>query len=182
MNVIHLLALGHADRNLIEGLALPLRKTFGVDVRVIDPAWNISASYDDERGQYNSSAILSSLIDNHPSSVLPSGTILGITGEDLFIPILTYVFGEAVLDGNVAVVSYHRLQTERYGLPPDPALLADRLWKEALHEIGHTFGLVHCQSLDCVMHTSTYAEDIDLKGNDFCVDCRRELPVSQGQP
>lgn len=175
MNAIHLLSLGNADRTLVEGLAPLLRRTFGVNVHVLDVAWNITPSYDDERAQYNSSTILSSLIDHHPSPRLPSGTILGITSEDLFIPILTYVFGEAELNGNVAVVSYHRLQSERYGLPPNPALLAARLWKETLHELGHTYGLVHCRSLECVMHTSTYAEDIDLKGGDFCADCWQEL-------
>jgi archaemetzincin len=95
--------------------------------------------------------------------------------EDLFIPILTFVFGEAELGGSVAVMSYHRLQNELYGLPPDRDLLAARTAKEALHELGHAYGLVHCPDIDCVMHTSTDVEAVDLKGTDFCSTCRGTL-------
>jgi predicted Zn-dependent protease len=54
---------------------------------------------------------------------------------------------------------------------PDDALLLDRLDKEATHELGHTFGLVHCIDPMCVMHASTYAEEIDFKGAEFCLQC-----------
>jgi archaemetzincin len=101
--------------------------------------------------------------------------ILGVLGEDLFIPILTYVFGEAQLGGRVAVVSYHRLQSERYGLAPDRGLLHERLLKESLHELGHLGGLIHCSDLECVMHISTYVEDIDMKPAAFCSSCRAML-------
>jgi archaemetzincin len=59
-----------------------------------------------------------------------------------------------------------------YGLPPDPGLLAARLEKEAIHEVGHTLGLVHCTDGACVMHASTYVEEIDLKDAQFCASCR----------
>ena len=64
--------------------------------------------------------------------------LLGITQLDLYIPILTFVFGEAQLGGASAVVSYHRLQQEFYGLPQDRDLLANRLLIESVHELGHT--------------------------------------------
>jgi archaemetzincin len=108
--------------------------------------------------------------------------VLAVSGEDLFIPILTYVFGEAQLGGEFAVVSYHRLQPERYGLAADRNLLLDRLFKESLHELGHTYGLVHCQDQDCVMRTSTYAEDIDLKGGSFCRRCQAALGLARQHP
>jgi archaemetzincin len=96
---------------------------------------------------------------------------LGVAGVDLFIPILTYVFGEAQLEGTAAVVSTYRLDNAIYGLPKDDGLLLDRLTKEATHELGHTFGLLHCQRGHCVMHSSTYAEDVDLKSPQFCASC-----------
>jgi archaemetzincin len=98
-----------------------------------------------------------------------------VVDEDLFIPILTYVFGEAQLNGRVAVISSHRLLNERYGLPADPGLAFDRLLKEAVHELGHVFGLLHCQDRECAMHISTYVEDIDLKSAALCTPCRRQL-------
>ena len=91
---------------------------------------------------------------------------------DLFTPVLTYVFGEAQLEGRAAVVSCHRLRSEAYGLPPNPRLLYDRLHKEAVHELGHTFGLLHCSSVGCVMRASRYSEEIELKEAAFCERCR----------
>ena len=90
---------------------------------------------------------------------------------DLYVPVLTYVFGEAQLDGKAAVVSTHRLRDELYGLPQNPQKLRERLEKEAVHELGHTFGLIHCPKPNCVMYTSTYAEEIDFKPMNFCETC-----------
>jgi archaemetzincin len=101
--------------------------------------------------------------------------MLALVPFDLFIPILTYVFGEAEVGGNVAVVSYYRLAPERYGLPPDGALLAERLVKEVIHELGHVFSLIHCATQSCVMHSSSYVEQIDLKESSFCRVCAAEL-------
>lgn len=170
MSPIHLLSLGNADPRIIEGLRQPLHDVFDVPVEVMEKRLDIEEFYDDARGQYNSTSILHRLRDENSPSKL-----LAILNGDLYIPILTYVFGEAELGGNAAVISYHRLQNERYGLPPDPLLLMRRIRKEAVHELGHAFGLRHCLSLECVMHTSTYVGDIDLKGEHFCPDCHAQL-------
>ena len=90
-------------------------------------------------------------------------------------PVLTYVFGEAQLGGRAAVVSLHRLDDELYGLPPNPKRLFQRLVKEAVHELGHTFDLVHCHEDGCVMASSTYVEEIDLKSERFCASCRASV-------
>jgi archaemetzincin len=128
--------------------------------------------YDPGRRQYNSSQILLQLIHSAPADAFK---ILGITEVDLFIPILTYVFGEAQLDGVGAVVSMHRLHNRLYGLPDNDRLLRDRLNKEAIHELGHTFGLRHCTTPGCVLSPSTYVEDIDQKSDQICHECRSHL-------
>ena len=97
--------------------------------------------------------------------------LLGITQLDLYIPILTFVFGEAQLGGNAAVVSYHRLEQQFYGLPPDRDLLANRLLVESVHELGHTLRLTHCQDYQCAMAPSHAVEWIDIKDSGFCEDC-----------
>ena len=109
-----------------------------------------------------------------------SGRVLCVIGVDLFAPVLTYVFGEAQLDGRAAVVSIHRLRSELYGLPADDDLLSRRLEKEALHELGHTYGLLHCRLQSCVMHASTYVEEIDLKSAAFCDACARRIRDPRG--
>ena len=100
---------------------------------------------------------------------------MAVTTVDLYVPVLTYVFGEAQLDGKAAVVSTHRLRDELYGLPKNPQRLRERLEKEAVHELGHTFGLIHCHEPNCVMYTSTYAEEIDFKSTYFCETCCSSL-------
>ena len=95
-----------------------------------------------------------------------------MTDKDLCIPILTYVFGEAQVGGTAAVVSLARLRQEHYGLAPDRPLLLERLRKECLHELGHTFGLVHCPLRECVMHLSNTVVDVDTRGGEFCTGCQ----------
>ena len=118
------------------------------------------------RGQYDSRQLLSHLLQT-PGS----GRVLGVTGVDLFAPVLTFVLGEAHLDGRCALVSTHRLREEHYGYAPNSRLLQQRLEKEALHELGHSHGLVHCPSWNCVMHASATVEDVDLKATRFCRSC-----------
>ena len=118
-------------------------------------------AWDVRRRQYDSGRILKWLASRHP----PWQKVLGLTDVDLFIPILTFVFGEALLSGRAAVVSTARLS----GGSASPS---ERLRKEALHEIGHTFGLVHCGNAGCVMGRSPGVPEIDAKGTRFCADCR----------
>ena len=103
------------------------------------------------------------------------GRIVGLTELDLYIPVLTFVFGQAQLGGPGAVVSTMRLHPEFYGLPPDEGLLADRAVKEVVHELGHGFGLVHCPDYACVMASSAYVEGVDLKQEIYCRDCRLQM-------
>lgn len=174
MTGIEVQPLAEVDHGVFDGLGPALLETFGVPVRIRHRSLPIDRFYDRQRGQYNSTDILQYL--EQPASPGDAGTrIVGVTGHDLFIPILTYVFGEAALGGNVAVVSYHRFRNELYGLHPDQGLLRERLQKVATHELGHSLGLVHCSLPTCVMHAASYVEELDLKGNGFCGFCRGML-------
>jgi len=128
---------------------------------------------DGRRGQYYSSAILQQL-DRAADS---DSRVLGVTSCDLYVPVLTFVFGEAQLDGNCAVVSTARLADPFYGLPRRDDLLRERLLKESVHELGHTFGLRHCGDWRCVMTSSHAVERLDVKTSEFCARCRK--PVFQ---
>ena len=153
---------------LIRGLAGDLERALRMPVRRRRPWFDPESTYDGSRGQYSSTRILEQLLaDPQPCD----GPVLGVTGVDLFVPVLTFVYGEAQLGGRAAVVSLHRLRPEAYGLPPDPRLLAERLFKEAVHELGHVHGLVHCPDPVCVMRPSTYVEQIDGKSAEFCEPC-----------
>jgi archaemetzincin len=106
--------------------------------------------------------------------------MLGVSAVDLYIPILTFVFGEAQVGGPCAVVSAHRLRQEFYGLAPDHELFRERLLKEAVHELGHTLSLTHCDDYRCVMASSHAVEWIDLKESRLCPACRAAAtPMAQ---
>ena len=108
--------------------------------------------------------------------------MVGITRVDLFIPVLTFVFGQAQLQGRGSVVSTHRLRNEFYGLPADEDLLVDRTVKEVVHEAGHTLGLTHCPNFECVMHAATFVEEVDLKTERLCGACQALLEVAPPEP
>jgi archaemetzincin len=101
--------------------------------------------------------------------------VLGVTDVDLAIPMLSFLFGQAQFDGPIAVVSLCRLHQEFYGLPPQDGLLRERAVKEVLHELGHTFGLVHCAETACVMSLATHIELVDIKAEQYCPRCGMQL-------
>jgi archaemetzincin len=165
---IHLIRAGPGvPVELLDDLAAFLARTLHVSCHVNLEPIDIANAHDPARGQYRSTEILKHLAA-HPTH--PPARQLAITAADLFVPVLTFVFGEAQLAGTCAVVSLHRLHEEFYGLPANPALLRDRLHKEALHELGHTLGLRHCDDWRCVMCSSHSVERLDLKEG-FCEEC-----------
>lgn len=147
---------------------------FGLPVRLKEGHLDMSEFLDTTRGQYDANKLIRAMENQF---VIPNSKSLGIFNADLFIPILTYIFGQAYLNGSSGIVSIHRLRNERYGLKPDEQLLTGRLIKEVIHELGHTFGLIHCHDPECVMRSSTYVEDIDQKSAHVCMKCRLQLHV-----
>ncbi len=173
MHSVRIITLGSHPRDVsLDLLARGIRDILSLD-SVIEPIpLDIDAALDPSRKQYHSTELLASLVELESSG---EHRVLGITPYDLFIPVLTFVFGQAQLNNRAALFSTFRLHNEFYGLPHSPARLEERCLKEGLHELGHTFGLRHCMELPCVMNSSTYVEDIDLKPADFCLHCREHL-------
>jgi len=85
------------------------------------------------------------------------------------------VFGEAQLSNRAAVMSAYRLRQSFYGLPDNDVMFYERCEKEAVHELGHAFGLVHYKGFERVMHFSNSIEPVDLKSSAFCPSCARLL-------
>jgi archaemetzincin len=137
-------------------------------------------AWDSRRMQYYSTAILKQLSQLVPGAL--TSRCLALTDIDLFVPVLTFVFGEAQLSGCYAVVSTHRLREEFYGLPTNAPLLLERAIKEAVHELGHTMGLRHCSDWRCVMASTHAVEKLDLKSAEFCPRCRRVVDALCGEP
>jgi archaemetzincin len=170
MKPIRIVAIGPVHRPLLDPVAAALWREFHVPCSIAPIGLDPSGALHPERQQYHSTKLVEDLL----AMGRPEG-VLGITAVDLYIPILTFVFGEAQLDGDCAVISYCRLRQEFYGLSPDDGLLRERLAKEAVHEIGHTFGLTHCEDQNCVMASAHSVEWLDLRGGSLCVECRERM-------
>ena len=125
--------------------------------------------YDAERLQYKANELLHYIATHH---AVDGGKVMGLFSVDFFIPIFTYIFGQAYLNGNIGIASVYRLNNERYGMPADEQLLLQRFSKVIIHELGHSFGLLHCHVPGCVMRSGSYVEDLDQKGMAFCPTCR----------
>jgi archaemetzincin len=169
---ITLVAFGYFGKEMLDELVQSVHHEFDCPVKVNESRTDLSLFYHPARRQYNADLLLAEV--ERISRPDPEKTI-GLFHVDLFIPILTYIFGQARLGGKSGVASLYRLQNELYGLPPSPVLLTDRFCKEVIHETGHTFGLLHCQSPECVMRASTYPEEIDMKGMRLCHNCKASL-------
>jgi len=169
MRLLELLPIGDLDGGVLMELGPAMAEAFGTPCQVISRRLDPEGAFHGERQQYHSSE----LIRQMQAYLSPdSWRILGVAAVDLYIPILTFVFGEAQMGGPCAVVSTYRLRQEFYGLPEDRALLRDRLLKEAVHEIGHTLHLTHCDDYRCAMAPAHAVEWIDLKESVLCAGCQ----------
>jgi archaemetzincin len=167
---IYLIPLGDVGDKHLEIIAESIQEQFGQTVKIATNQGLPAYALDAARQQYNSNLILRKLIDTAAPDALK---VLGVTHVDLFNPIFSYVFGEAQFKGKGAIISSYRLRgnpssASKIGCPP----LISRLEKEAIHELGHTFGLKHCADPDCVMQYSVGLECADRKFSFFCPACR----------
>lgn len=138
---------------------------FGYPIKVLSLLQDIDFAFNSDRDQYHSTLILEKLSSLAPERCLK---ILALTNRDLFIPILTHVYGEAQLNGIACIVSTNRLNTD---LQFSKNKVLERIIKESIHELGHTFNLRHCKDHSCIMHYCRSLEDVDLKSNNYCRYC-----------
>lgn len=158
---------GAIEPRTLSGVRSHLERVFGLRVRLWHPPDRPQGTLDPRRGQHSSTRILEWLASHREREATK---LLALTDADLFIPVLTFVYGEAQLGGVAAVVSTARLQEAEERASAQT--LARRLVKEATHELGHTFGLLHCGHAGCVMSRSANIFEVDAKGAALCGDCR----------
>jgi archaemetzincin len=170
--MIAILPVGTIDPEVLNGISAVLARRFECGCEICEALDHPAYAFTPKRRQYYSTAILRRVKEAAPRS---RWRALGVTALDIFVPVLTFVFGEAQMNGENALISICRLRQEFYGLPRDERLLRSRAEKEAIHEIGHTLGLVHCRDYSCVMHASYSVEDTDIKLSSLCSLCEGRL-------
>ena len=169
---IYLVPLKFSNRVLLSDIETGLKKLLPVNVVEMQLDINMDDFYSESRGQYYSTRIIfeaSKLTDTF------EGKVLLLTEADLYVPVLTFIFGEAQLNGKHSIISACRLHEEFYSGVTNDKLLLERTLKEIIHELGHNFGLIHCKDWDCVMHSSLAVEEVDIKGKTYCKECLKEI-------
>ncbi len=159
------------EEDILTVIGEGLKEAFGRACVLAAPLPHPDYAYDGRRGQYLADAILARL----RTLGLLAERWLGIVDVDLYTPGLNFVFGQAAMGGPAAVIALPRLRQGFYGRPEDKALFHQRALKEAVHELGHTYGLGHCPDPTCVMHFSNSLPDTDRKGDSFCQRCKDEI-------
>ena len=167
--IITIIPIGEVRADILKYIGKSLEHTFNVTTDIV-PWQNINTHIPEPLygGKYHSTGILKYLSERVPENTLK---LLAVTESDLYSPIFACMFGEAQLGGRCALMSLYRLRQEFYNLTPDPNVFLSRCKKEAIHEIGHTFGLVHCSDKNCIMYPSSTIMDTDVKSDFLCPVC-----------
>jgi archaemetzincin len=168
---IALVTIGKVDREVTEILKDNLGKVFNRQVFIGKGMPEPDHAFNKKGNQYLSTAILTAIMEQKEYTTYER--ILGVVDHDLYVPELNFVFGEA--GRKVAVISITRLRQEFYGFAEDKSLFHKRVLTEAVHELGHTYGLGHCGNPRCVMFFSNSIMDTDRKGSEFCSRCKDKL-------
>ena len=159
--------VGELSSELVVAMSGEIEQVFGFPIKTNPILQDLSFALDDNRNQYHSTAILDRLAAEIPPQTV---RVLAIVQVDLFIPILTHVYGEAQLGGVACIVSTFRLNEGRSGTNIPPKYI-DRIVKETIHELGHTFKLRHCPEPACIMHYCRNEDDVDRKSGQLCRYC-----------
>jgi len=169
---VDLLPVGALPPGTLEALAARLSRRVEVACHVLPPG-QLPVRRIPNRDQLDANALLEAVEARAASD---SRLLVGVTGEDIAIPVFTFVFGLARQGGRACVVSLARTDPSFYGLPPDPALRDERVVAEVLHEMGHLASLEHCPDRGCLMSFAGHIERVDTRGSRFCAACAERLP------
>lgn len=169
---IHIVPVNAVDSGFLDRLALCVEERFLADA-VIESSLPVSRSaLNVTRGQLFLSTLTSKALRAHPEQ---AGALLVLTDFDLYKTSHRFVFGGADEAQRLAAVSTHRLRPEFYGEERDSNVLFQRTLKEAVHELGHLFGLKHCFNPRCGMYASNSVFETDNKTSYFCEACDRRV-------
>jgi archaemetzincin len=169
---VHLVPVGALPPHLLEALAARLSRCVELACHVLPPG-ELPLRRIPDRDQLDANALLEAL---EARATAHSEILVGITGEDIAVPVFTFVFGLARQGGRACVVSLARADPAFYGLPPDPAQRDERTVAEVLHEMGHLATLQHCPDPGCLMSFAGSIERVDERGSRFCPQCAEHLP------
>lgn len=126
--------------------------------------------------QYDARALLA-----HVAARLPDDAhaMLALVNVDLYVwPEQHYAFGWSTLRERLGVVGFSRFDPSFHGgAAPDDlrGAILGRSLRVAVHEVGHLFGLGHCQAFRCAMNGMADLAEVDATPLHLCPVCLRKL-------
>jgi len=149
-----------------------LEKVFLLEVLILSFKMDFSFALNHLRSQYLASKIIEEVSKLKKDF---SQKWLLIVDFDIYADGLNFIFGQADLQSQIAIISLKRLDPKFYDLSENNDLFLKRIKKEATHELGHLFYLNHCQNPKCVMAFSNSIFDVDKKDENLCQRCQEIL-------
>ena len=174
---IALVPLGFTDTHLTSLLQSEIEAFYKDDVEVMPNTKLPSASYYSPRNRYRADSLIAILARS--KSYQHYDKVIGITGKDISTTKDSYadwgIFGLGYCPGKSCVISTFRLKKNAR----DKEHVNDRVVKVALHELGHTFGLPHCNSSNiCLMRDAEGTiKSVDTEEKILCSNCRNKLGI-----
>lgn len=172
MDKIILIILSEIDVRFIGVLNRSMEYIFHRPVETRYNITNMGYAYDAARKQYKSPLLLARLRRIKKS---PAEKIMAVTDVDLYSPGYDFIYGEADVRAGVATLSSNRLVSDIKGPQSNLRINDERIIREATHEMGHLFGLIHCSNPKCVMRTCTCLPEVDEAVGGLCPVCYKKL-------
>ncbi len=167
MKKLIIIPLGNVEREIAAHAGKELKNTYSSEIDEIEILGKIKLpenAFNPARNQYIASEILDFLRKKFPEQ-----RVFGIASEDIYAYNMNFVFGLADIRRKAAMISIARLKHA------DKKIFLERVAKEAIHELGHVLGLMHCSNRSCVMSFSNSIYEVDIKGKELCDGCRKKL-------
>ena len=156
-------------------------KPFSLTVQIADSSLSLLSSEYNRKKQYYDAL---KMLDRIYTLAKKHGYFrtLGIINKDIFSKNRNdIVFGIARLprvqkynENGVALISLTQLQKKNFEESKRKDTFLMRVSKEAIHELGHTFNLHHCDN-ECIMQFSNNITKSDRKPSTFCESCYSRL-------